>query len=700
MDSVILQRRGYSNRQIRLAFVATIGLSAFLLFQIQPLFSKMALPLLGGSPIVWNTAMVFFQTLLLLGYLYAHFLVRLPSHVWQVGIHIGLCFTAFLFLPFAVAEWFPVTTGAAAPILLFGLYLVSIGLPFLAISANAPLIQSWFSRTHHPDAGNPYFLYSASNVGSALALLSYPFIVEPRLTLTEQALFWTAGFFVLVFLLIEIGTRFSDRVKTPSVHADNHAHAAAEDDRSSVTQKARWVLLAFVPAAMMLGVTNLITLDLVSIPLFWIVPLLLYLITFVIAFSDHPSRPHSEKLRKYAQLAALACLVVALVPKHGIGFMAAGIAVLLGGFFVVALYLHSRLAESRPRADRLTGFYVLQSFGGVLGGATVTLFAPLIFSNAIEFLWLLVMAASLTVVPNHFSGARRLLNQYGAVAFMVCAILAVQHITEENVIAVERSYFGVHKVRKLQSEDGLLVTKLSHGSTLHGAQISDGIHDYIPQTYYVPESGAGSVLSKAPETANIAVVGLGTGSLSCYAKPQQNWTYFEIDPTVIRIAQDTRYFRFIDRCKPDTEFVPGDARISLKQAGNGEFDYLVIDAFSSDSIPIHLLTTEAIALYRKKLTEDGVLLLHISNRYFELAPILARNGADLNYKAFQLHYKATPDDQSQPMAQTSLWIAMVNHGDINHLSASNQWERLKPDLNLQPWTDDYSDILATIRIAK
>lgn len=700
MEKAIAQRNSQSNLMVRLVFVATIGLSAFLLFLIQPLFSKMALPLLGGSSIVWNTAMLFFQTLLLLGYLYAHFLVRLATHKWQVAIHVSICLTAFAFLPFGIAEWFPTPSGDYAPFMLFGLFLVSIGLPFFVISANAPLIQSWFSRTSHPDASNPYFLYSASNFGSALALLTYPLIVEPEFTLPDQALIWAAGFFVLVFLLIEIGSRFSGHFERSAIDVSRADTTCPGEGPVSLRQKALWVLFGLVPAAMMLAVTNLITLDLVSIPLFWIAPLLIYLITFIIAFSDHPLRPGSEKLRKWVHLAAPVCLVVALIPKSGIAMMASGIALLLGGFFVIALYLHSRLAESRPAANDLTKFYVLQSLGGVLGGASVSLLAPLIFSSAIEILWLLVLAAGLSILPTQLKGPRKFLNQFGVAGTMVFAIFAYLLISDENVVAVERSYFGVHKIRNMQTEDGVAMINLSHGTTMHGAQITDGIHDFIPQTYYVPKSGVGTILSEAAESANIAIVGLGAGSLSCYAKPRQSWTYFEIDPTVIRIAQDTRYFRFIDHCKPDTGFVLGDARISLQNVENGKFDYLVIDAFSSDSIPVHLLTTEAISLYRQKLTVDGVLLLHVSNRYFELSPILARNGATQGYNVFKMHYDARSDRTRQPIAKSSIWIAMTNQEDIGTISRSDRWEKLNADSEQTPWTDHYSDILATLKLLK
>ncbi len=743
---------------IQLVYTGTLVLSAALLFTIQPMFASMVLPLLGGSPAVWNTSMVFFQAALLAGYAYAHFSTRLLDVRRQSLLHLFLLVSAFIVLPIAVAKnWSPPTE--TTPVLwLIALLTVSIGLPFFALSATAPLLQKWFAHTHHMDASNPYFLYAASNLGSILALLAYPILFDPFLGLIDQSTTWTLGYGGLVILMAACafllwhnfaGDLLGDR------------HPAAEELRSEVDWKLRtqWMLLAFVPSSLLLGVTTHITTDIASVPLLWVIPLALYLLTFIIVFSRRPVIPHKWIVTVHAYLVLI--FVLALY----VSILSIWVTLLINFlmFFVSAMLCHGELAKRRPAAKHLTEFYLWMSFGGVLGGGFNALLAPLIFNSALEYPIAVIMACALrpvlsegrdgrwmldlilpallgivllaifTVTPD-ISG---LINAATPVVIIFCTIIgmavfgfsprplrfalgiavlfvAINNLAsgERTTLLTARNFFGVHTVSRDESRQ---FTILKHGTTMHGAQSINPQKWREPLTYYVREGPTGQVftaLHSDPRDLSIGVVGLGTGAMACYRRPNDDLTFYEIDASILDVAQDNRYFHYLGECAPASRIVLGDARLALVREPDRKFDILIIDAFSSDSIPIHLLTREAIDLYFRKLENDGLLLVHISNQYLDLEPVLANLSQHAQLAArIQLFLpnkmssttglsaeEATTEVHLADFHNSSLWVLLAaNEGALGPIATDQRWRSLEPEPAVGLWTDDYSNITKVLR---
>jgi len=744
---------------IQLVFTATLALSAVLLFWVQPMFAKMVLPLLGGTPAVWNTSMVFFQAVLLAGYAYAHYSTRLLDVRRQSLLHLILLVCAFAVLPIAVAtDWSPPTEASPA-IWLITLLLVSIGLPFFALSASAPLLQKWFSHTRHTDASNPYFLYAASNFGSILALLAYPVLFEPFLGLIEQSRTWTFAYGGLVVLMAACAYLVR-RYFAPD--APHRHQVAATDLKANVDWKLRmqWVILAFVPSSLLLGVTTHITTDVASVPLLWVIPLALYLLTFVIVFSKRPAIPHKWIVLIHAYLVLL--FVIALyVPVLSIRVT---LFLHLGMFFVTAMLCHGELATHRPVASHLTEFYLWMSFGGVLGGGFNALLAPLIFNTNAEYPIAIVMACALRPILAEGRRGRWTLDiilpvLVGAVLlaiFVVAPDIDANWITAHIVVSVivgalialvvfgfsprplrfalgiivllfamnsvtsserptlvaERNFFGVHTVK--QDISGQFVV-LKHGTTIHGAQSIDPRMWRDPLTYFIREGPAGQLfaaLRSDPRELSFGIVGLGTGAMACYRRSNDDLTFYEIDASILSVAQDDRYFHYLDECAPDSQTVLGDARLSLAREPDGQFDLLVIDAFSSDSIPVHLITREAIDLYFRKLDNEGLLLIHISNRYVDLEPVLGNLAQDAQLTGrIQIFSpaKITPTAEleiREAAAQEyvakfrypSVWVLLAaNEKALGKIATDQRWRPLgsKPEVGL--WSDDYSNIIRVLR---
>ena len=729
-----------------LAFTATTFLSAILLFSIQPMFAKMVLPLLGGSPSVWAVALCFFQGALLAGYCYAHLLIaRFPGRITGF-IHVGVCALALLFLPIALpAAW--VEPPAGNPYLWqLGLFAVAIGLPFMAVAANAPLLQAWFARTGHAQGADPYFLYAASNLGSFIALLGYPFVLEPVFGLKSLSLVWTVGF---VTLIAAIAGCFM------LVRASGASSAAAPDGSSTIdttppswADRAQWVGLALVPAALLTAFTTHVATDVASAPLIWVVPLALYLLTFVIVFRERSWIPMPVLL-----LLHLVTVIVALLQlsqtEHDKWMVtaAAGFA----AFVMSALVAHRTLYEARPAARYLTEFYLWMSLGGVLGGLFAALVAPAIFSEVYEYP--LLLALTIACRPGVISRARNNLLEaviatglllVGAIALITGAKLAVAYditfgkygITagltligavvmlalwlypmRQAAIALvmclaivtlpsdvhrgqaQRSYFGVYRV--MQSEDSRF-NLLNHGTTLHGAQrIRDEqgniVADTTPATYYHPASpmakSIGMIrekLAEKGEKGRYGVVGLGAGSLSCYAKDGETWRFFEIDPVVVGIAKSPQ-FTFVVNCLPDIDVVIGDARLTMTKEQDESFDLIIVDAFSSDAVPVHLMTKEALELYRSKLRPGGVAVLHISNRYLDLDNVLASTLPLVSGLEGVILSDNTTDGS---YGQTTSTVAVFarNAETIAPFKELNTTVLMEPG-RVKPWTDDSSDIL-------
>jgi predicted O-methyltransferase YrrM len=717
-------------------FATTLFLSALLLFLVQPMFTKMVLPRLGGAPAVWSVAMVFFQAALLAGYAYAHLLVRrLPLWLGAL-VHLGILALAALTLPIGIAQGFgaPPTTGIA--LWLMALFAASIGLPFAVLSASAPLMQGWFAASGHPQAGNPYVLYAASNLGSFAALVAYPIVIEPILTLKQQAQVWSVGFAVLALLIAAASLLAAHR---PSI-------AAADTDAAptSVHDRLAWLALAAIPSGLVIAVTSYITTDVAAAPFLWVVPLALYLATFVAVFRERP----------WLSQATVARLVPILVAPLSIGllggdrlFWLAMIIVNLAAFVLLALLCHGELYRRRPAPARLTEFYLWVSLGGVLGGIFAALIAPHVFNRIYEYPILLL--AALLVLRGMFAGGpRRLLREAGpvlAIAVLavavklalgihlpaaaelpfqvalvaLAAVMLLQRQRPARFFALaalafvvtglwqpgfdrletRRSFFGVHQVST--TADGCY-RLLYHGTTLHGAERIRAAGDAAPPeplTYYYfggPISeGIAAVRGARGSLRNVAVVGLGAGSLACHRHADERWTFFEIDPDVAQIARDPRHFSFIGACAPDLAVVLGDARLTLA-ASQERYDLIVLDAFSSDAIPVHLLTREAVAGYLDRLAPNGALILHISNRHMELGRVVAAVAAAEGLVSY-LKEDNRPEVIPTDFKMNALVAALARKStDLGELPSRPGWHEIKSDPRDAAWTDDYSDIFGAI----
>ncbi|KGB55522.1 putative membrane protein [Sphingopyxis sp. LC81] len=736
-----------SNSPRRWLFVLTILVGSFLLFLVQPMVARMVLPKLGGAPAVWNSAMLVYQALLLGGYAYAHWLGRFTVRR-QAVIHLALFLVAALWLPIGIAQIAAPGPGQEAlwvPLLL----LASIGPVFFVVSAQAPLMQRWFAADTR--AGDPYYLYAASNLGSFAGLISYPALVEPTMPLAAQSWGWTAGYALLVLLVAGAAAA--------RWHGAAEAHAAVTDEpRPSLRRQLHWLLIAAVPSGLMLSTTTHLTTDIVAMPLLWVLPLGLYLLSFVIAFSTM-ERP-TQIITLIAPVVLLAVGGLGLLSSGG-GSMMVALAS-LAMLFVVATALHGYLYHLRPAAQHLTLFYLIMSAGGVLGGLFAALFAPLIFDWVYEHPLLILAAAMLLPLPallpwDKWLGLEAktariaaavlvLIAAFGAwhmvgawtgalddavaawgIAIFVIGMLVIgwrwayvpvlallmigvggwDTIQESFTDARVRSYFGVYTVTDYPASNQ---RRLAHGTTLHGLQRTDAAHRRDPTTYYGHQSGVGLTLDKAASlagpNASIGIVGLGAGTLACYRKPGQHWTIFEIDPVMVDIARDPSKFTFLSDCAGDTPIVIGDARLQLANQPAGHFDVIVIDAFSSDAIPLHLLTEEAIGIYARALKPDGILLIHISNRFFDLEPVLA---AEAKARGWTSAIRMDPGPVGDEYGDLtgSNWVALTATpqrmrqltGGIRPRKDSRDldtWVPLDAPPGFERWTDDYASTLPVL----
>jgi SAM-dependent methyltransferase len=716
----------------RALFVATILAGSFLLFLVQPMVARMALPRLGGAPAVWNSAMLVYQALLLGGYAYAHALGRLAPRR-QAMVQVAVLLVAALWLPIGLAGSTP-PADAEPALWAPALLLASIGPLFLAVSAQAPLVQRWYALAS--DGEDPYRLYAASNLGSFGGLIAYPLIVEPLLTVDGQSRLWSAGYVAFALLLAACGLMLP-RGAAPA------AATGESGEKIATAQVLRWLLLALVPSGLMLATSTYISTDIVAMPLLWVVPLGLYLLTFTIAFAAN--RYLADLITLVAPVTILLFGGIVLAGYTEMPYFNAGVAVVL--LFVASVALHTRLYRERPAPERLTGFYLAMSAGGALGGVFAGLVAPVVFDWTWEYPILILAAGALvpqlfltaalkrvwTDPPRRVVAMALLTVSIGLLAWlrtkgeiggdrqgMVFLALAAGGILTVGArvpyllmltagIALfggyrsfalsmagdrTRSYFGIYTVTD-QAEQ----RTLAHGTTVHGIQLTGSPErERRPTTYYVPESGVGRAMQAVPAlygpAARIGVVGLGTGTLACYARPGQDWRIYEIDPAIVRLAR-TR-FSFLGNCLPDARIVLGDARLRIAAEAPASLDLLALDAFSSDAIPIHLLTREAFASYGRVLDKDGLLLVHISNRFLDLKPVVAAAA-----RAGGWHARVLDDRPTSVAAgsSSSLWIALSR--DPRPLAVLNKvdggWQALAPYRDFTPWVDDYASILPLLK---
>jgi hypothetical protein len=731
---------------IVLLHCAALFLGSLLLFAIEPMFTKMILPLLGGTPAVWNTAMMFFQAILLVGYLYAHLLSRIQSLRRQVIVHAAVLGAGLLFLPAHVA-WQEAAGASMHPVpWLVGLLTVSIGLPFFAVSATAPLLQRWFSHSDHPRASDPYFLYASSNAGGLIALLSYPVLIEPRLGLTLQSRAWTAGYLALTLAVVlcavslwaarrRLGT---DSIADIASEIPTGDSADAFHERITWGRRARWVALAFVPSALLLAVTQHISTDVAAAPFLWVVPLSLYLLSFIIVFSRKPILRHSWML--WLQVWIFALLAIYFM-EHDLWML---LTLHLAALFVTAMVCHGELVRRRPMAEHLTEFYLWMSLGGLLGGVFCSLIAPIAFDSILEYPLVLTFACLLRPEFGKGGQVRRLLDFalpailiwsyleawkrfdifgvgpkgpilfYGVTAVVLysfhnrplrltlgfsAVLFAAIHLDAlamKNRLYRERSFFGLYTVC---TNDKGNEHWLYNGNILHGDECMDPDKLRDPRTYYVRGGPLWQVFEAMNEREilhHIGVIGLGTGSTSCYHKPGRTMTFFEVDPTMERIARNPKLFRYLELCDPGVEVVIGDGRLNLAATPDGSFDLLILDAFTSDAIPVHLLTREALALYMRKLVPGGIALLHISNRYLDLEPVVANLVEDAGLAGLIEEHQ--PSEEERHLGgSSSTWVAVTYApSDLEMLNLCDGWRPPTPDPAVGVWTDDYSNVFRTL----
>ncbi|MDO8835435.1 MAG: fused MFS/spermidine synthase [Vicinamibacterales bacterium] len=732
-------------------FGVAMFLGAMLLFLLEPLFGRLVLPKLGGAPSVWNTCLVFFQLMLLAGYLYAWASARFLAPRTQVWVHGVLVVAALAVLPVRIVpEWAP-SAGVGPVLWLLGVMTVSIGLPFLVVSTTAPVLQHWFSRTDHPDASDPYFLYQASNLGSMAGLIAYPLLLEPWFGLRAQGVVWSAGYALFGGLLAACGLvlKRRGRAHRAAGGAPSPGPRAASPDRPrradvvGPRQIAWWITLAAIPSSLLLGVTTVLSTDVAVVPLLWVAPLLIYLATFVVAFARRPVVPLGVANAAFPMLVLPVVIVLIVRTVEPVWLV---LPLHLLAFAVMALVCHSRLAAERPHADHLTLFYLCLSIGGALGGLFNALAAPVLFKVPLEYPIALVAASlvkpyrqtrpeqarvtrpdilwpvvlGLAAVALTFAARRlgpefarfELLFTLGVPAF-ACFVFAPRPVRFGRgvaalflaslarpsefgaVLEVERSFFGVHRV---YNDVPNRLRLLFHGGTMHGVQSLDPARARTPLAYYTREGPIGQVFAgfKGGRPRSVAVVGLGAGALAGYAEADQHWTFFEIDPAVVSLARDARYFSYLKDAPARMEVVLGDARTSLATLDR-RYDLIVLDAFSSDAVPVHLLTREAIDLYLSRLEPGGLLAFHVSNRYLRLRQLfmaLSRDAGLAHLKQIDTSREAVGSWSGR---LPSDWILLARtREDFAALALDDRWSPLT-DQPVRVWTDDYSNVLALFR---
>jgi hypothetical protein len=760
------------------SFALSIFLASAQLFFVQPMFARRLLPILGGASSVWTTCMLFYQVLLLGGYLYAHVLSsRLPLRT-QLMVHLVLLTTPFFVFAAGPPVWAPPDSNHAVQWLLTYL-LAAVGLPFFLLSANSPLVQRWFACCAGAKAKSAYFLYSASNLGSMIALFAYPSILEPRLTLSAQySLLWAMySLFALVMVRVifrtwkegidetsvsashtaQLNSQLPEPARSEAIPSQSDESATAEPTvtlapnnattskfpNSIALQRAKWIFLAFIPSSLLLSVTNYLTSNIAPCPLFWVIPLGLYLLTFVIVFS--PWR--LVNLKWLLQLQAILLVILATVfywakVEFSFNFM---FPLHLVTFFVTALMCHQILADGRPKTERLTEFYLCLSIGGALGGLFNALIAPAIFNALYEYP--AVLALSSLVRTTQEDGGEKRNWRYGAAVYAVCLALVVGMLVwsetwtagwlsyQSIVILIPLAFvalgvsrdslfmsfcvctmfliggstFRVDTLFRARNTYGALTVVnladqthlLSHGNTIHGAEKMDAPRPHEPLTYYHFDSPFGhlfSALSPQLDNAEIGVVGLGCGTMAAYARPGQKWTFYEINPLIVDVAKNPKLYQYLTDCRAPYDVVLGDGRQSLAKARDGQFKLLMFDAFSSDAIPVHLLTREAIRLYLTKLRPDGIMAFHISSRSIDLKPTLRELAKDANLPCLFELSGQNSDWTADRKLSSVLLVMAKREQDIAPLEkfANFKPPESKPRASL--WTDDFSNLLETLRL--
>ncbi len=703
------------SRALRLApYVIAIFSSAFLIFLVQPMVGKRILPWFGGVPAVWSACLAFYQMTLFLGYVYAHLVIRFVNPRFQLWVHGVLLGAALLSLPVLPQTSLSPAESTADPMWsVLSILASSVLLPFMALAATGPLVQAWFARAN--PTLSPYPLYAVSNLGSLVALVGYPFLIEPRLPLTDLGRLWGHGLIAAsaAILACAVPLVLRSNASNPTLARQ----PASREERPGAAQAVTWLMLSTTAVVLLMGVTNEVCLDVASIPFLWIVPLAVYLLTFIIAFSSERAY-HRPTFLLFAFVAL--CVTRTMNYDTLISYQVVAYCALL---FAACMVLHGELYRSRPGPDSLTAFYLFVAAGGAIGGIFVGIVAPIAFNDYYELevglvAGILVILAVCARDPASLVATSRPRWRLAVAATIALALVTTIlwdfTLPRPLLLHRERSFFGVLRVTR-SPDDSEPIRSLTNGTTTHGLQHQDPSKALVPTTYYGRATGLGLALTSRPTNgeSKIGVIGLGTGTLAAYGRKGDSIRFYEIDPAVVRLTGPDGYFSYLEDSKANVEVVVGDARRSIElEQDRGEpqdFDFLVLDAFSSDSIPVHLMTREAFDRYFRALAPDGLMAVHVSNRHFQLMGVVSRLAKEFGAYSLQIRTQTIPQLQSL----TSEWVVIGRNSDqLTQLNLRIQKRHRL--LGLPPgtitiqrglyarrdafplWTDDYSDLYSVI----
>ncbi len=668
-------------------------LGAFLLFLVQPLISKFMLPWFGGVPAVWTASMLFFQTALCVGYYYGHRLGRKLSIRRQILTHASLSGATLVFLPIAPDPGWRSLSTISPVVSILGMLLFSIGLPFILLSATSPLVQTWYAIAN--PGRDPYRLYSLSNVGSLLGLLCYPFFIEPSFTLPQQSWLWSLLFVLYAIWLLVLFFLWWGAQSFPTAQDETPLHENAwQSERPAAMQRVFWLMLPACGSVMLLAVTNKVCQDIAAVPFLWVLPLSLYLLSFIVCFQ------HGRwYLRGFWTLAAAAAVLFLSAYEHFPRFdffldVGEELCLYFISLFLVCMVCHGELARLKPGRGRLTEFYLIVALGGAVGGALVAVMAPLVFSSFLE--WKIGLASSYLVAMGALASAAPT-RRWGCVSQWACGFAAVTGLflmigwSRETLDPVERvrNFYGILTVlENKDSDSGPDERMLTHGRILHGRQFTDPEKRALPTSYYGPASGVAKALQVLRDNKGVraGLVGLGVGTLAAYARPGDTYRFYEINPAAVGLAR--QYFTYLDDCRGECQVVLGDARLSLEAEPSQQFDLLVLDAFSGDSIPAHLLTLEAFTVYLHHLAVRGILAVHTTNKHLRLAPVVQRLADHHGLKTARV---ASGEDERELIC-ASEWMLLSRDERVLASVPSSPLTEMGSHTRIPLWTDHHSSL--------
>ena len=686
-------------REVRLLFSAAVFLGAFLLFLLEPLFAKMILPWFGGTAAVWATCLVFFQSALLLGYWMADVLTRRVAAARVPMLFSFVLALSLLFLPIAPQTFWRTHAGSDPALRILGLLTFSIGLPFTLLSMTSPLVQTWYAR--RAPIHSPYHLYALSNVASLLALLSFPMVIEPRLSSHQQAVMWSVGYAVFAVVCgaaawITGSARGAARTKAAATKDESAGlkhgtYTIKEEAGPGWREKALWMGLAACGSMMLLAVTNHLAENVAPIPLLWVIPLALYLLSFAIVFAKR--KLYSRWLAARMLAVMLGAAGYAIYDSTLVHAIQVSVPVFCLALFMVCYFCHGELAERRPSSKYLTLFYLIVALGGAIGSVCVALIAPHVLTGVYELPIVLVIAGALaTRVLWHEGWGARVF--WTAMAGAMCAVL-VAHVrsTREDTVARSRDFYAALRVKEYGTGKEFPNRELLHGQIEHGAQFLVWPDNRSPTSYYGRKSGVGLALRfccQGPK--RVGVIGLGTGTIAAYGKAGDTFRFYEIDPQVVRIAKT--WFTYLKQSPATTDIVLGDARLSLESEPPQNFDVLAVDAFSGDAIPVHLLTKEAFAIFFRHLKPNGILAVHVSNTYLDLAPVVKLLADDADYATRLIG----SDAEDEKLISAADWVLVTRNQEFLNVPETfvGSATIVVPD-GLRAWTDDKNNLFQVLR---